>query len=99
MKLCPHCQSPNAPDNRFCQQCGRAFPAAGATPAAPDATVLFTATQAGTRGARQEAFSVTTLFRSKSRVVLGRAPDCDVCLPHPTVSRYHALLERRPDGG
>src|SRR5262245_40565748 len=96
MKLCPHCQEPNAPDNRFCQQCGRPFPAPGA--AFPDATVLFTATQVGTRAARQQTFSVSALFGTKTRVILGRAPDCDVCLPHPSVSRYHALVERRGDG-
>ena len=41
---------------------------------------------------------IDALFASKARVVIGRAADCDVCLPHPTVSRYHALLERRPEG-
>jgi ABC-type multidrug transport system ATPase subunit len=96
MKLCPRCQSANAPDNRFCQQCGQAFPKPGAAPS--DATVLYTATQAGPRVARQQTFSVSALFGSKSRAVIGRAPDCDVCLPHPTVSRYHALVERRDDG-
>jgi ABC-type multidrug transport system ATPase subunit len=44
------------------------------------------------------AVSVDTLFGTKSRLTIGRAPDCDVCLPHPTVSRRHALLERLPQG-
>jgi hypothetical protein len=30
--------------------------------------------------------------------VIGRAADCDVTLPHAMVSRYHALLERLPEG-
>src|SRR5206468_12977438 len=62
-----------------------------------DATVRMTATQAA-RGPSQQTFEVSALFRGKDRLVIGRAPDCDLCLPHPTVSRYHALLERRPDG-
>jgi ABC-type multidrug transport system ATPase subunit len=41
---------------------------------------------------------VPALFGTRDRLVIGRAPDCDVCLPHPTVSRYHALLERRRSG-
>ena len=41
---------------------------------------------------------VEKLFAAKVRIVIGRAPDCDVVLPHPLVSRYHALLERRPEG-
>lgn len=44
------------------------------------------------------AVAVAELFGAKQRLVIGRAPDCDVCLPHPLVSRYHALLERRAEG-
>ncbi len=32
------------------------------------------------------------------RLALGRAPDCDVSLPDPALSRVQAELERRPDG-
>jgi ABC-type multidrug transport system ATPase subunit len=44
------------------------------------------------------SFDLTALFGAKQRLLLGRAPDCDIQLPHPTVSRYHALMERRPEG-
>jgi pSer/pThr/pTyr-binding forkhead associated (FHA) protein len=44
------------------------------------------------------AVAVADLFAGKDRLVIGRAPDCDVCLPYPMVSRYHALLERLPHG-
>src|SRR5262249_7911722 len=44
------------------------------------------------------AIKVADLFAAKRRLVIGRAPDCDIVLPHPTVSRYHALLEQTRDG-
>jgi ABC-type multidrug transport system ATPase subunit len=44
------------------------------------------------------AVPVDVLFGAKTKLTIGRAPDCDVCLPHPTVSRCHALLERVPEG-
>src|SRR5262249_9781592 len=94
MKLCPHCQSKSPPDSKFCQQCGRALEAS--SPPA-DATVLMTATQLSARGPAQQTFDVPALLGSKTRLVVGRAPDCDIFLPHPSVSRYHALLERRDD--
>src|SRR5262245_7789894 len=91
MKPCPHCNAENPPDGNFCQQCGK--------PLVPiDATVLMTATQVSTRAAREQSFAVNSLFAAKSRGVVGRAADCDVRLPHPNVSRYHARIERRPDG-
>ena len=37
---------------------------------------------------------LASLFAGKQRLVIGRAGDCDVCLPHPMVSRYHALFEK-----
>jgi serine phosphatase RsbU (regulator of sigma subunit) len=35
---------------------------------------------------------------TRSRLLVGREPTCDVCLPHPSVSRRHAQLQRGPDG-
>jgi ABC-type multidrug transport system ATPase subunit len=86
---CPACNSHSPPDSKFCVHCGRPL----AAPA--DATVLMTDTQLGTRGAQQQDFDVSALFTSKSRIVVGRAPDCDVRLAHPSVSRYHARIEQR----
>src|SRR5437764_3010816 len=97
MKLCPACHTPNAAGSKFCKQCGKSLDAPPGGPDPVDATVRMTATQAS-RGPSQQTFEVSALFRGKDRLVIGRAPDCDICLPHPTVSRYHALLERRPDG-
>src|SRR5262245_50267053 len=93
MKTCANCSTPNPAGNRFCQQCGRPLE----EPRPADATVLLTGTQVG-KGPALQTYAVSALFGSKQRVVIGRAPDCDLCLPHPSVSRYHALLERRGDG-
>ncbi len=101
MKTCSHCQASIADGDRTCKQCGRPLEApAGAS----DQTVRWTG-----QAVRQvkpvmpqqtfrSAVQVTDLFAGKERLVIGRAPDCDVCLPHPMVSRYHALLERLPHG-
>src|SRR5205823_4447175 len=34
----------------------------------------------------------------RSRLLVGREPTCDVYLPHPSVSRRHAQLQRGPQG-
>src|SRR5262245_6872436 len=94
MKTCPHCQASNALENRFCQQCGQALDAPRAQ---GDSTVLLSATQLA-RGPHQQRFDVSALFKEKTKLVVGRAPDCDLKLSHPSVSRYHARLEREPDG-
>lgn len=96
MKTCSACQATNAEENRFCQQCGNPFaarPAAGGD----NATVMWTGQPMGPPTLRRQA-SVATLFGDKARLVIGRAPDCDICLPHPMVSRYHAMVERLAEG-
>jgi pSer/pThr/pTyr-binding forkhead associated (FHA) protein len=55
------------------------------------------ATQLAARGPAQQTYDVPALLGTKTRLVVGRAPDCDIYLAHPSVSRYHALLERRDD--
>src|SRR5207302_997416 len=72
---------------------GPPFKAAGVG----EATVMMSGTQI-VRGPIQQTVTIASLFSAKERVVIGRAPDCDLLLAHPSVSRYHALLERRPDG-
>ena len=93
MKQCPVCQATLAPDTSACPKCGM-----GASGAAGDRTQLLSTTQLGLRGPNQQRFDVSSLFQAKPRLVIGRADDCDIVLPHPSVSRYHARLELRPDG-
>ncbi len=99
MTTCSHCGTPASPDEQFCGQCGHLLASAPLRPPAPsnpDVTVVWR----GSVGRRDQrsAVALDALFAVKRRLVIGRAPDCDVCLPHPTISRYHALLERVPDG-
>jgi ABC-type multidrug transport system ATPase subunit len=63
-----------------------------------DATVLWTGKPVPGQVSPIHEIPIGVLFGNKDRVVIGRAPDCDVSLPHPMISRYHALLERRPEG-
>ena len=94
MKTCANCHTENAAGNRFCQRCGR--PLELAAPA--DATVLWKGKPVPGQVSPKQEISIGVLFGNKDRLVVGRAPDCDICLPHPMISRYHALLQRRPDG-
>src|SRR5439155_26035977 len=34
----------------------------------------------------------------RPRLLIGREPTCDICLPHPGVSRRHAQLQRTEQG-
>jgi ABC-type multidrug transport system ATPase subunit len=43
-------------------------------------------------------FSIATLFTGTDDIVVGRAADCGICLPHPLVGSYHVVLERVPQG-
>src|SRR5262245_28089484 len=92
MMICPHCTTHNPPGSNFCQQCGRPI----GTP--PDATVALANLRQTILGPREQNLELAKLFASRTRLVVGRAPDCDVRLPHPSVSRYHARLERREGG-
>jgi ABC-type multidrug transport system ATPase subunit len=94
MKTCPHCRTDNAVGHKFCQQCGRALEAAPPS----DATVRWTGQPVPGLNPLRHHKTLAKLFGDKDRIVLGRAPDCDVCLDHPTVSRYHARLERSAGG-
>ena len=35
---------------------------------------------------------------TRPRLLIGREPTCDICLPHPSVSRRHAQLQETEHG-
>jgi ABC transport system ATP-binding/permease protein len=98
MNPCPSCDPPNAADNNFCQRCGRPLQAAAGqgekTIMASGPLVRAIAPRAEPRRTRP----VAEVFAGKTRLGIGRGNDCDIVLPHPTVSRKHAELERRSTG-
>jgi ABC transport system ATP-binding/permease protein len=104
MKTCPSCATANADADVLCQHCGQRLdnPAGvlslggGADRGLP--TTRWAGLPSTGRTFLRGIISLDALFSASSRLVIGRAPDCDVCLQHPSVSRYHALLERLPDG-
>jgi ABC-type multidrug transport system ATPase subunit/ABC-type multidrug transport system permease subunit len=93
MQQCPTCRAPTAAEDQFCRSCGKPL---AVTPH-PDATVRWTGALP-LRREQRSALPLETLFAQKARVAIGRSPDCDICLSHPSISRVHALLERTPHG-
>jgi ABC-type multidrug transport system ATPase subunit len=98
-KSCSHCQGANAPDARICHSCGRPFddPPAPAN-GAGQPTVRWTGTPVRAKPGLRRTVNLDQLFARKSKILIGRAPECDLVLDHPMVSRQHAALERGPDG-
>ncbi len=96
MQTCPSCGAAPSPEDQFCRTCGRSLGTPPVTPP-PDATVRWTGATPLPREHRS-AIALDTLFAQKPHIIIGRSPDCDVCLPHPSISRYHALLERTRRG-
>jgi ABC-type multidrug transport system ATPase subunit len=92
MMACPHCHKSTPADSKFCQHCGKPIGSDA------DLTRLISEPLLSTRVACHERLELATLFAGKTRVLIGRAPDCDLVLSHPSVSRYHARIDRRPDG-
>jgi hypothetical protein len=97
MKNCRSCNTANPDGHKFCQKCGRSLDAAPAGPP-EDATVRWTGQPVGLQAPLRQQLVVANLFATKERLVIGRGADCDIHLSHPMVSRYHALLECRPEG-
>jgi ABC-type multidrug transport system ATPase subunit len=89
MRTCSACRTENADANRYCQQCGRALDAVP-----EEVTVKWRGGVPLQARPPRRDITVGAVFGDKTRLVIGRAPDCDVSLPHPMISRYHALLER-----
>jgi FHA domain/zinc-ribbon domain len=108
---CPECGHHNREAARFCIRCGA--PLLEPDPAG-ESTMSFTPVveEGDAPGLLDAAVEVPTLVIRmgggregeqfpilRERVTVGRAPSSDVFLDDVTVSREHALIERRPDGG
>ncbi len=96
---CPSCKGANVPDSRFCRNCGRSLanvkPPAPAADPNPESTVRWSGKPLPIRTDFRRATPLDALFKDQDYIILGRAPECELCLPHPMVSRHHASLERR----
>ncbi len=104
MPRCPRCDQLNDEGSRFCKSCGAAI--GGATDGGPDDDTLIIRLlderpeEALDRRARlwvldpsgERVSEVTDLLGDLT--VMGRQPECTVCLPSSTVSRHHAQIRR-----
>jgi pSer/pThr/pTyr-binding forkhead associated (FHA) protein len=106
---CSECGHHNREGARFCGRCGASLldPDAGEPTMSFDAVV-----EEGAEGARPDGLGegAALVIRTgggrageqfavnREVMTIGRAPQSDVFLDDITVSREHALLERRPDG-
>ena len=106
---CPECGHHNRESARFCGRCGASLPA----PDAGEQTMTFeTLAEEAAEGDGGEAVGdgAVLIIRAgggrageqfavdRERMAIGRAPQSDVFLDDITVSREHAVLERRGDG-
>jgi|SRR5436305_4747520 pSer/pThr/pTyr-binding forkhead associated (FHA) protein len=108
MSYCPECGHHNRESARFCGRCGASLlePDAGEPTQAFAAYVEEEAAEqpdAGDEGAvlviRVGGGRAGEQFKiDAAKMAIGRAPSAAVFLDDITVSREHAILERRPDG-
>jgi hypothetical protein len=108
MAYCPECGHHNREAARFCGRCGASLlePDAGEPTQAFAAYVEEESAEAGEEAA-EGAMLVIRIGGGRAgeqfpigsdRMAIGRAPNADVFLDDITVSREHAVLERRDDG-
>lgn len=99
MKTCPTCSTRNADENQFCEQCGRSLPKIGLSGSdeTVHANISWQSIPGGDPGIRR-GISIQGLFAGRTRVLIGRSAESDIYLPHSTVSRLHAELDRAGDG-
>jgi hypothetical protein len=106
---CPECGHHNRDAARFCGRCGASLLEPGEaettmsfTPPAEvgaDTGVMEAVTEGPTLVIRLGAGRTGDYYSvGGARTTIGREPDSDVFLDDVTVSREHALLERKPDG-
>jgi hypothetical protein len=109
MSYCPECGHHNREAARFCGRCGASLlePDAGEPTQAFAAYVEEEAAAESTADAAEGAMLVIRIGGGRAgeqfpisadRMAIGRAPSADVFLDDITVSREHAVLERRDDG-
>jgi ABC-type multidrug transport system ATPase subunit len=102
MKTCPFCKEANDDGHRFCEKCGEQLDSLVLSTGEPSpqglSTVLLAPGSKPSSSLPRRSVPLTTLFSSQRELIVGRAPDCDICLQHPSVSRYHALFVRTPEG-
>ncbi|HEU4734480.1 MAG TPA: FHA domain-containing protein, partial [Kofleriaceae bacterium] len=65
----------------------------GVTIAAKNATMFTTIRAAGALDGPQPRFVIESRVVKAKRIVIGRAPSCDVTIDHPSVSREHCVIE------
>jgi hypothetical protein len=109
MAYCPECGHHNREAARFCGRCGASL----LEPDAGEATQAFAAyveDESAAEGGDEAAEGAMLVIRigggrageqfpiASDRMAIGRAPNADVFLDDITVSREHAVLDRRDDG-
>ena len=110
MSYCPECGHHNRESARFCGRCGASLlePDVGGEPTQAFAAYVEEEGDADTSEvASEEAMLVIRIGGGRAgelaaitaaRMGIGRAPSAEVFLVDITVSREHAVLERRDDG-
>lgn len=99
MKVCPHCTRGNPPEAKLCSACNQPFDVQHGSAANADATIRWTGMPpAPGKAGMRRSISIAEIFARKTKLSIGRAPDCDLILAHPLISRHHAELERLEDG-
>ena len=110
MSYCPECGHHNRESARFCGRCGASLlePDVGGEPTQAFAAYVEEEGDADTSEvASEEAMLVIRIGGGRAgeqfainadRMAIGRAPSAEVFLVDITVSREHAVLERRDDG-
>jgi ABC-type multidrug transport system ATPase subunit len=93
MKICPHCGRESSAEQPTCQHCGKPLQTGSG-----DTTVRYKGALPHLRHEMRRTTPLEPLFAAKNKLIIGRAADCDICLPHPMISRHHATLERLADG-
>lgn len=107
--FCTHCGHPNRDDARFCAECGHALqddPTLSITPVEADDEVQDEFPFPHDELQRGQALLLvkrgpnagSTFLLEGDSTSVGRSPESDVFLDDVTVSRKHAVIDRRADG-